>query len=218
MVKMRSLLGWWLVGIGAAQAQAPNFEGLSLQVAGGYQSHAPVFFDYKTSGAANGLSTQTDRTQGIPLIVSAAYTWSFTQQVSLGLTYDHHVLKTSAARQSLYTNGSFTSGGTIRFKNQQQLSLVSGVVPDASTMVYGKLGIAKASTDATNDDGSAAENLNFSGWAWGVGAKRFVSLNQFAFAEYNRVLMSDTLRSSDSLTYQTSSKGSVLVVGMGWQF
>lgn len=222
MVKKRSLMVLsWFVGALGAQAQVPYFEGLSVQFGTGYQSHSPVFFDYKTSGAANGLSTQTDQTKGMPAVVSATYTFAFSEYVSLGLAYDRHLVKTSAARQSLYTNGSFTSGGTIRLNKQTQLSVVSGVLVDASTMVYAKLGTAKAQSDSTNDNGLAAQNFDFTGWGLGLGAKRFVTAHQFAFAEYNRVHMSDTLRTSATdatATLQTSSKGSVFLVGMGWQF
>ncbi len=222
MVKMRSLVvGSLFAWTGLAHAQVPSFEGLSVQGGTGYQRHAPVFFDYKTSGVANGLTAQTDQTKGVPVVMSVSYTLAFTDYVSLGLAYDHHLTGSSAARQRLYTNGSYSSGGTIRFKDQTQWSIVSGVLLDASTMVYAKLGTAQARSDSTNDNGSAAQNFDFSGWAWGLGAKRFVSQHQFAFAEYNQVRMSDTLRTSATdatATLQTSSKGSVLLVGMGWQF
>jgi hypothetical protein len=213
-IGISSLWAW------CAQAQVPYFDGLSAQIATGYQRQSPLFFDYKSSGTANGLSTETGTTQGAPLVVSLTYTWPVNHYASIGLAYERNLLRTSAARQDLYTSGTWTSGGTIRFKNQNQLSIVPGVLMDPSSMLYAKLGLAYATSDASNDNGSAAQNFEFSGWGYGVGVKGFVSPHQFAFAEYNRIHMSDTLRSSGTATdtFQTSSKGSVLLLGMGWQF
>ena len=203
------------------QAQVPYFEGLSSQISMGSQSHSPEYFDYKTSGTSNGLSTQTASSRGTPLAFSVTYTRPVSDYVLLGFSLEKNLLKTSAARQDLYNNGTYSTGGTIRFRNQTQLSLMPGVLIDASTMIYTKIGLAYASSDSNNDNGSAAQNFDFSGWGLGIGIKGFVFPHQFAFAEYNRVHMSDTLRTSasdPSATFQTSSKGSVFLVGVGWQF
>lgn len=203
------------LGVGA---QVPYFDGLSVQLGTGYQRHGPAFWDYKTSGSANGSSTDTGITQGVPLAVSATYTWVVSDHVSLGLSYERNLTKTSAARQSLYSGGAYLSGGTIRFNNQSQWSIVPGVLIDPSTMLYAKVGLAKAHSEATSDGGSAAQNFDFSGRGIGIGIKGFVTPRHFSFAEYNRVVMSDTLRVNGADTFQTSSKGSVLLIGMGWQF
>ena len=219
---MRIFVGLFLSLCGlVAQAQTPYFEGLSSQIGSGYQAHSAEYFDYKTSGAGNGLTTQTGSLHGAPLVFSITYTFAVSDYVIVGLSYEKNLLATSAARQNLYNGGSYSTGGTIRFKNQTQLSVMPGVLIDASTMVYTKIGLANATSDSSNDNGAAAQNFDFSGWGLGIGIKGFVSPHQFAFAEYNRVHLSDTLRTSASdptATFQTSSKGSVFLVGMGWQF
>jgi hypothetical protein len=191
----------------SATAQSNLFLGWNIQAAVGYQSIAPALNTYSSSSSAY---TTSQGSKGIPLFISGGYSWPVSERQVLGWSYERNLFNTKPGSQTHYTDSSLTS--SMGFKNQAQLSLVWGQLIRNGSMVYGKAGYA--SMETTNAD----SNFSMDGYGLGAGYKTFLNPFQYVFAEYNYTRMTDQTVTSGANSFNASSKGHGVLMGLGWQF
>ncbi len=193
---------------GSATAQSNMFLGWNIQAAVGYQSIVPTLNNYLPTSSAY---TTSQGSKGIPLFISGGYSWPVSERQVLGWSYERNLFNTKPGSQTHY-NGATLSSANMGFKNQSQLSLVYGQLIRNGSMVYGKAGYA--SMETTNAD----SNFSMDGYGLGAGYKTFLNPFQFVFAEYNYTRMTDQTVTSGANSFNASSKGHGVLMGLGWQF
>jgi len=198
---------------GSAFAQSNLFVGWNIQAGTGYQSIAPTLDTYflDTYSSSSSAYTTSQDSQGMPLFISGGYTWPVSERQVMGLSYERNLFNTKPGAQTHY-NGAVLSSAHMGFKNQSQLSLIYGQLIRNGSMVYGKAGYA--SMDTTN----ASNNFSLEGYGLGVGYKTFLNPFQYVFTEYNFTRMTDKTIDSGGSTFNASSKGHGVLMGLGWQF
>jgi hypothetical protein len=188
------------------------FLGWNIQAAVGYQSIVPTLNNYLHNYLPTSSAYTTSQgSKGIPLFISGGYSWPVSERQVLGWSYERNLFNTKPGSQTHY-NGATLSSANMGFKNQSQLSLVYGQLIRNGSMVYGKAGYA--SMETTNAD----SNFSMDGYGLGAGYKTFLNPFQFVFAEYNYIRMTDQTVTSGANSFNASSKGHGVLMGLGWQF
>jgi opacity protein-like surface antigen len=172
-----------------AQAQVTRFTGASVQAGIGYTSFhmgsSPVLVLVGNADNAETINSSGDGRATLHL--GAGYNFAMNDRWTLGIGLDVNPLK--------LTEGVGT-GAEADVKSKQDsswtLSIQPGMVVDADSMVYGKVGYAEAkiknSYGGALGESGALGTLNgntYKGWTAGIGYKHFYNSNLYAFAEAN---------------------------------
>lgn len=206
---------------GSSFAQTSKFEGTDVHASLGYQSLSPKLTNINVPGTT-GLTFPIEKSTSYPLTFGAGFTKALDDKYTLGASYDVST-KSKTSKGELYTNGAISAGdgGYTGFKNMQQFSVIPGVLTDKDTLMYGKIGYFTGKTYGTNDDNSAFNSIKETGYAFGIGGKKFIDQNTFGFAEINSLRFKNKNRTdptNSTVTYTSGGSGYNINIGLGYKF
>ncbi|MBU3564487.1 outer membrane protein [Polynucleobacter sp. MWH-HuK1] len=219
----------------SAFAQKSAFEGFYGQIATGYEANNvqsnTTTFTTVPAGYGATYSNPSVNFSNAPLIAGLGYTFSLTNQFTLGLGADYSFITGKS--------GNFTSTSTspdadpnnayYKTSNRFNVFLTPGYVIDKDKLAYLKAGYSTQKLegfDATN--GASVGSENVSGYILGLGYKQMITSGLYGFGEVNYMSYSKANLTTSGpcsmgcTSYSgTSSAGSTaynLLVGLGYKF
>jgi outer membrane immunogenic protein len=216
-----------MIGMSATAVNAQSqFEGPYGQVGVGFQSVVPSLSNANLtspSGTRYNMGTSIDTTNSFTGTATLGYSFLVTPLFLLGFGGEYSPITGQSGNYS-YTNSQLspsTFSGTYKIKNSYNFFISPGIVIDKQSVAYAKIGYTGAAIEA------GGENTNYTGYSLGLGYKKFISGNIYAFGEGNYMSYGNKSSSSSGPwagggSYTTSSTASANVynflVGIGYKF
>jgi outer membrane immunogenic protein len=216
-----------LIGMSATAVNAQSqFEGLYGQVGIGFQSVVPSISNTNITspgGTRYNMGTSVDTSNGFTGTATLGYSFLVTPSFLLGFGGEYSPIAGQSGNYS-YTNSQLnpsTISGSYKLKNSYNFFVSPGIVIDKSSVAYAKVGYTGA---AIESDGS---NTNYTGYSLGLGYKKFISGNIYAFGEGNYMSYGNKTATGSgpwggggSFSASSTSSANVynFLVGVGYKF
>jgi outer membrane immunogenic protein len=229
MNKITSLLA--LVGVAtfsSMQVSAQSFEGFYGQAGVGFQSVVPSLSGVTItapSGTQYGYNSSIDSTNSFTGTAALGYSFLATPSflVGIGAEYSPFAGQSGNIKYTSSTLTPSTINSTYKLNNTYNFYISPGIVIDKESVAYAKIGYAGASVNAGGSDS------NSTGYSLGLGYKRFVSGNLYAFGEGNYMSFGNKTANGSGPwggngggTYTSSVTSSAniynFLVGIGYKF
>ncbi|MBU3565062.1 outer membrane protein [Polynucleobacter sp. MWH-HuK1] len=222
----RKLLVAALCSISASGAIAQSFEGLYGQVGVGFQSIVPSVSNASItspSGTRYNMGTSADTTNNFTGTATLGYSFLVTPSFLLGFGGEYSPFSGQSGNTT-YTNSQLspsTLSSTYKFKNGYNFFLSPGIVIDTKSVAYAKVGYTGAGIE------SGGSTTNYTGYSLGLGYKRFIAGNLYAFGEGNYMSYGNKTETSSgpwggggSYTSSVTSSANAynFLVGIGYKF
>jgi opacity protein-like surface antigen len=211
----------------APQAFAENaksFEGLSVQAGTGFRHSSGQYKDIRFNAVDTGDTAAKASSSNIPLIFGIGYTAAIANDFTLGAILEYDAIKGKAGNYDWFQNGVLTTAddGNIKIKNQYTVALVPGYAFDKTTLGYAKIGFSSSKANISYADGSPNDKYSLHGWIFGLGAKKLINDNVYAFGEFNYIKNNDKNVSAtdgvDTITGKIVSSAYNAIAGVGYKF
>ena len=227
MKKLTSLLV--LAGVAtlsSMQVSAQSFEGFYGQAGVGFQSVVPSLSNASItspSGTRYNMGTSVDTTNSFTGTATLGYSFLVAPSFLLGFGGEYSPFAGQSGNVT-YTNSQLnpsTISGTYKLKNSYNFFISPGIVIDPQSVAYAKIGYTGAGIEA------GGSTTNYTGYSLGLGYKRFVSGNLYAFGEGNYMSYGNKSETSSgpwasggSYTAATTSSANAynFLVGIGYKF
>lgn len=218
--------------VGTANAQSA-FEGFYGQIATGYetnsiQSNQTTFTTVPASGGVV-YNNPSINFSNAPLIAGLGYTFSLTNQYTLGIGADYSFITGKSGNFSSTSAGEDPNIGYYKTSNRFNIFLTPGYVISKDQLAYLKAGYSSQkvqSFDASNNSSTGSATVN--GYILGLGYKQIISGGFYGFGEANYMSYGKATISSSGAcnegcsTYTgstpTSSSAYNFLVGVGYRF
>jgi hypothetical protein len=216
-----------LLSVVATGGMAQSFEGFYGQVGAGFQSVVPSLSGVTItapSGAKYGYNSSIDSTNSLTGTVALGYSFLAAPSflVGFGAEYSPFSGQSGDIKYTSSTLTPSTINATYKIKESYNFYISPGVVIDKQSVAYAKVGYTGASIDSNG-------STNYTGYSLGLGYKRFVSGNIYAFGEGNYMSYGNKTSNSSGPwggagggTYTSSLTSSANVynflVGVGYKF
>jgi len=222
----RKLLVASLLALAGSGAIAQSFEGIYGQVGVGFQSVVPSLSNASItspSGTRYNMGTSVDTTNSFTGTATLGYSFLVTPSFLLGFGGEYSPFAGQSGNVT-YTNSQLspsTISSTYKIKNSYNFFLSPGIVIDPQSVAYAKIGYTGAAIDG------GGSTTNYTGYSLGLGYKRFISGNIYAFGEGNYFSYGNKTETSSgpwggggSYTASTTSSANAynFLVGVGYKF
>lgn len=225
-------LSYSLIAVGlfavatAANAQSSTFEGFYGQAGVGFQSVVPSLSNANITsptGTRYNMGTSVDTTNSFTGTATLGYSFLVSPSFLLGFGGEYSPFSGQSGNVT-YTNSQLSPSQistTYKLKNSYNFFISPGIVIDKESVAYAKIGYTGASIEAGGSNG------NYTGYSLGLGYKRFVSGNLYAFGEGNYMSYGNKSETSSGPwggggTYTASTTSSAntynFLVGIGYKF
>lgn len=222
----KNLLAAALLSVAATGAMAQSFEGFYGQAGVGFQSVVPSLSNYNlttSSGTRYNFGTSVDSTSSFTGTATLGYSVLVNPTFLLGFGGEYSPIAGQSGTATLTNAGLVPStlSSSYKFKNSYNFFISPGIVIDKQSVAYAKVGYTGAAIESDGD------TTNYTGYSLGLGYKRFVSGNLYAFGEANYMSYGNKTetgsgRFSDGTQYTTSGQSSAnaynFLVGVGYKF
>ncbi len=219
----------------SAFAQKSAFEGFYGQIATGYETNnvqsSTTSFALNPGGAGPVYSNPSVNFSNAPLIAGLGYTFSLTNQFTLGLGADYSFI---TGKSGNFTSTSASPDtepnvGYYKVSNRTNVYLTPGYVIDKDKLAYLKAGYSTQKLEGFSADGNTSTgSANVSGYIVGLGYKQMITSGLYGFGEVNYMSYSKANISSsgrcdsycNTYTASTSSGSTAynILVGLGYKF
>ena len=222
----KKLLVASLLALAGSGAMAQSFEGIYGQVGVGFQSVVPSLSNASItspSGTRYNMGTSVDTTNSFTGTATLGYSFLVTPSFLLGFGGEYSPFAGQSGNVT-YTNSQLspsTISSTYKIKNSYNFFLSPGIVIDPQSVAYAKIGYTGAAIDG------GGSTTNYTGYSLGLGYKRFISGNIYAFGEGNYFSYGNKTETSSgpwggggSYTASTTSSANAynFLVGVGYKF
>jgi outer membrane immunogenic protein len=212
--------------LSSMQVSAQSFEGIYGQVGVGFQSVVPSLSNASItspSGTRYNMGTSADTTNSFTGTATLGYSFLVTPSFLLGFGGEYSPFAGQSGNVT-YTNSQLspsTISTTYKIKNSYNFFLSPGIVIDPQSVAYAKIGYTGAAIDG------GGSTTNYTGYSLGLGYKRFISGNIYAFGEGNYFSYGNKTETSSgpwggggSYTASTTSSANAynFLVGVGYKF
>lgn len=224
----KKLLATLLFSMAATGAMAQSFEGFYGQAGVGFQSVVPSLSGVTITapnGTQYGYNSSIDTTNSFTGTVGLGYSFLATPSFLVGIGAEYSPIAGQSGNIK-YTSSTLTPStinSSYKVNNTYNFYVSPGIVIDKQSVAYAKIGYAGASVNSGGSDS------NSTGYSLGLGYKRFVSGNLYAFGEGNYMSFGNKTANgsgpwggSGGGTYTSSVTSSANVynflVGIGYKF
>lgn len=218
--------------VGTANAQSA-FEGFYGQLSTGYENNSIGSSTTTTTTSPNIgtflYSNPSYNFSSMPLIAALGYTFSVSNQFTLGLGADYSFLKAKSGNWTATSPGQDPQQSYTKTSNRMNFFLTPGYVVDKNSLAYAKVGYSRQKVeyfDTSSND--TLGNANVNGYILGLGYKQLISGGFYAFGEANYMAYSKTSinfssaceRGCNTFSNSTPTPSSAynLLVGVGYRF
>jgi hypothetical protein len=227
MRKLASLLVvTGVVTLSSMQVSAQSFEGFYGQVGVGFQSVVPSVTNASItspSGTRYNMGTSVDSTSSFTGTATLGYSFLVAPSFLLGFGGEYSPFAGQSGNVS-YTNSGLnpsTISTTYKLKNSYNFFLSPGIVIDPQSVAYAKIGYTGAGIEA------GGSTTNYTGYSLGLGYKRFISGNLYAYGETNYMSYGNKSETSSgpwggggsyAASVTSSANAYNFLVGIGYKF
>lgn len=224
----KNFLAVALLSAFATGAMAQSFEGLYGQAGVGFQSVVPSLSGVTITapnGTQYGYSSSIDSTNSFTGTATLGYNFLAAPSFLVGFGAEYSPFAGQSGNisysSSTLTPSSITS--SYKVKDTYNFFISPGIVIDKQSVAYAKVGYTGASLEA------GGSTSNYTGYSLGLGYKRFVTGNLYAFGEGNYMSYGNKTANGSGAwggagggTYTSSVTSSAniynFLVGVGYKF
>jgi hypothetical protein len=216
-----------MIGMSATAVNAQSqFEGAYGQVGIGFQSVVPSLSNANITSPAGerfNMGTSIDTTNSFTGTATLGYSFLVTPSFLLGFGGEYSPIAGQSGNFS-YTNSQLNPSrisGSYKIKDSYNFFISPGIVIDKTSVAYAKVGYTGAAIEV---DGG---NTNYTGYSLGLGYKKFISGNIYAFGEGNYMSYGNKTETGSGpwggggqYSYSSTSSANVynFLVGVGYKF
>ena len=210
-------------------AQAKNFEGFYTEAGLGYGTFSSSFSGGNVNTppppygyGALPYSVSADTIKSIIGVVGLGYSFPVSNEVLLSVGGSYSPSRSASASSTItslaVSGGQATAAGAVQ--NIYSIYVSPGYALSQDSLVYAKVGY----TGATAVFSGTSPNVNLSGYVLGLGYKKIVDKNLYAFVEGkyasfgSKDLDPNSLSSAVTNTGSMSASGMDVIVGIGYKF
>ena len=226
MKKLMILVSSYLLLTNNSYAENRNFEGFFTQASIGYEqntfTNTGIMDNHYGQPTSATYFTGTDASSSnTAFVLSAGYYAALSNRFLLGVGFDYSVLKSKTSAPT-YMNFNQIISGPISFEisGKRAVYLSPAVAVDEKSIVYGKLGLTQQNYKL---NGNLASSTQVGGLI-GVGYKRFMSSDLYAFVELNYYAYAETSKdlinttTMDIVNMRPGASAYNALVGIGYKY
>lgn len=224
----KNLLVAALLTAAATGAMAQSFEGFYGQAGVGFQSVVPSLSGVNITapnGTRYGYNSSIDSTNSFTGTATLGYSFLASPSflIGFGAEYSPFAGQSGNVTYSSSTLTPSTISTTYKVKDSYNFFISPGIVIDKQSVAYAKIGYTGAAIE------SSSSTTNYTGYSLGLGYKRFISGNLYAFGEGNYMSYGNKTENGSGAwggsgggTYTSSVTSSAnlynFLVGVGYKF